>query len=42
MWKQMGHSVFNNLMYLCIVVNVFLDVGRCTYVYNRNRYQAWS
>ncbi len=23
MWKQMGHSVFNNLMYLCIVVNVF-------------------
>ena len=23
MWKQMGHSVFNNLMYLCIVVDVF-------------------
>ena len=23
MWKQMGHSVFNNLMYLWIVVNVF-------------------
>ena len=39
MWKQMGHSVFNNLMYLCIVVRCFLDVGRCTYVYNRNRYR---
>ena len=23
MWKQMGHSVFNNLMYLWIVVEVF-------------------
>ena len=23
MWKQMGHSVFNNLMYLWIVVKVF-------------------
>ena len=23
MWKQMGHSVFNNLMYLCIVADVF-------------------
>ena len=39
MWKQMGHSVFNNLMYLCIVVECFLDVRRCTYVYNRNRYR---
>ena len=23
MWKQMGHSVLNNLMYLWIVVKVF-------------------
>ena len=27
MWKQMGHSVFNNLMYLCIVVDVFWMYG---------------
>ena len=27
MWKQMGHSVFNNLMYLWVVVKVFWMLG---------------